>query len=372
MDSISLGLTGESTGGLTLGLTIGLTLAAGTAWAESETTVDPPASVVQPLVIETFTPPKKAKTPAPVYPRNAQIKGHEGWVSMSMMVDAEGKPYDVTVINSSGDAAFEKAARLAASRWTFEPAELSSTKIDAAVRRGITFQLSGATGASRSYIRRFRKLTKAIESDDPDKAKQLLAALGKYSRTLYEQAYRQLGLYQYESKWGSPEGQYEALIGAAFIDHGRGFLPDALLTKLLVAKLNLELQTSYFASARSTATSLMERTLDNPMRQEIEKVSREIDQIEKADSMIVVSGRIDSTNYFSHSLLRPTFSFRNLEGDIAELRLHCDKGYVGFIFKPELSYTVEPGYRDCGLTAIGTPGSTFELVELATGNEQKN
>ncbi len=153
---------------------------------------------------------------------------------------------------------------------------------------------------------------------------------------------------------------------ATYLDGDQGFLPDVELTNLLAIRMNLELEMSRFSSARTTATSLLKREIDDDLRSEIEKVTREIDEFETSKGTIVVSGSIDDANYFNYSLLRPTFGFRKVVGDIAELRLHCDKGYVGFIYKPDISYTVEPGYRDCSLTAIGTPGSTFELVELPT------
>jgi len=318
--------------------------------------------------IETFTPPTLAKPKAPTYPTSAQYRGYEGWVSVSMMVDAEGKAYDLTVMDSSGSDEFEKAALKVIPKWRFNPAELGSTKIDAAVRRSFTFELSGpgGPGASKAYGRKYKRLVDAIESGDQEKAEELLAKLEASSLNLYEQAYSQVGRYQYEREWGSLEGQYAALRQATFLDKDRGFLPDDVLTNFLAARLNLELQMSLFSSGRKTADNLLKRELEDSSRAEIENVQRQIDEFESSEGLIVVAGSIDDSNYFGHLLLRPTFSFRNVTGDIAELRLHCDKGYVGFVYKPEISYTVEPGYRDCGLTAIGTPGSTFELIELPT------
>lgn len=105
------------------------------------------------------------------------------------------------------------------------------------------------------------------------------------------------------------------------------------------------------------------------MRAGLERAQREIENLEDADGTIVISGNIDRANYFSHALLRSAFAFRKVEGDIAELRLHCDKGYVGFMYDADISYKVEPNYRDCSLTAIGTPGTTFELLELSPSEQ---
>jgi len=319
--------------------------------------------------VETFTPPELERTKKPLFPRSSQIKGHEGWVNLSMMIDTNGEPYDVTVTSSSGEPAFEKSAVAAASKWQYQPAELGSAKIDAAVRTVVTFELSGPTGASSAYTKSYRKLNSAIEADDQTSAEKLLTTLADISHTLYEQAYWRLGQYQYERKWGSSQGQYAALNRATFLNGDRGYLPDESLTSLLAARFNLELEASLYAKARATATSLLARKLDDGLRAGLERVQREIDNLEVAEGTIVVSGNIDNSNYFGHDLLRGAFAFRNVEGDIAELRLHCDKGYVGFVYDAGISYNVEPGYRDCSLTAIGTPGTTFQLVELSPGEE---
>ena len=68
--------------------------------------------------------------------------------------------------------------------------------------------------------------------------------------------------------------------------------------------------------------------------------------------------------FVHHSLLRSRFSFTEVEGDIAELRLRCEKGYVGFIYKEEITFEVDEEAGECGLQVIGDPGTTFKLLEL--------
>lgn len=325
---------------------------------------DPDSS---PALIETFSfsPPKRIKVAPPTYPRNYRSSGREGWVTVSMMVDTQGEPYDLRVIGSSGDALFEKAALRTMPKWRFHPAVLDSNNVDAAVCHSITFALTGEVGASRSYVKRYKKLSKAIQSGDRARSKELLKVLESYARSLYEQAYFHLGSYLYESKWGTDGRAYRALHRATFLDNSQGFLPEETLLSLLVSRLNHELNSSRFALAKVTAKDLLDRELDEDLRKQITATLFEIEQLVSAKGVIVHAGRIDDGNNSTHRLLRPQFKFRNVAGDIAELRLHCDKGYVGFTYDETLSYSVNPSYRECILTTIGTPGTTFDLVELA-------
>lgn len=78
--------------------------------------VDTPGREGAKQPIQTFTPPEVDNTRPPNFPRSSQIKGHESWVTLSMMIDTDGKPYDVTVIASSGEPEFEKSAVKAANK----------------------------------------------------------------------------------------------------------------------------------------------------------------------------------------------------------------------------------------------------------------
>ena len=137
---------------------------------------------------------------------------------VSMMVDSEGKTYDVTAVDSSGNSAFEKSAIAVAEKWTFEPAEFGGRKILASHRHRIAFELTAtADGAARHFVRRYRAVNEAIVKNDKDKAEKGLQRLDSLSRSLYEQAYWQLARFQYERKWGTDADSYRALNRAAYL-----------------------------------------------------------------------------------------------------------------------------------------------------------
>jgi protein TonB len=57
----------------------------------------------------------------PVYPREAQVKGIEGFVTLRFDISELGRPINVSVIKSSPRGIFEKQARRALKKWKYNP-----------------------------------------------------------------------------------------------------------------------------------------------------------------------------------------------------------------------------------------------------------
>lgn len=59
----------------------------------------------------------------PMYPIDARERGIEGQVTLRFVVDARGLVSDIEVLDSQPRGVFEKAARIAVSRWQYENPE---------------------------------------------------------------------------------------------------------------------------------------------------------------------------------------------------------------------------------------------------------
>lgn len=337
---------------------------AGAAGEEAAADADTPvASTTTKVAVETFTPPVAKSIDNPRYPVASQRQGQEGWVQLTFMVSPTGEPYDVAVVESSGGERFEAAAIDAVERWTFEPARLGDMPIDAGMNYMIQFALTDNAAATTGFVRTFRRLMQDIQEGDRDGADGNLADLQKRERNLYEEANLNLATYNYYQRWGTPEQQYPPLRRATAMKNGEGFLPDDVLNSLLRNRFAMELQLDRFADARSIGAILLERERDPDVRARVEAALAQIDALAASDQPISVTGRIDDSTHYFHRLLKKRFHFRDIEGDIAELRLHCDRDYVGFPFNADLAYTLKDDLGQCGLRVIGTPGTTFTLVE---------
>jgi TonB family protein len=128
----------------------------------------------------------------------ALLDGAEGWVELGFMVDPRGKPFEVTVIRSTGNKVFEATATKAIEQSTFEPGSLDGKPIESGSEMKYLFvnrNMRDSPGANSTFIREYKGLMTAINSTDRAAAD---AALGKLKvGNLYEDAYFGIATYSY-------------------------------------------------------------------------------------------------------------------------------------------------------------------------------
>ena len=337
---------------------VGFLLAVNAVQAESPEVSDK-------IAVETFTPPSRVIAAPPKYPRTRQIRNQEGWVKLNFMIDPEGKPYDITVSESSKDTGFEDSAVKSVEQWEYQPAVLNGESIDAGTSVFITFELSGGEpGATARFVTRYKRLLKFIDQDNKEQATLIFDKLENMSRNLYEEAYFNLAHFNYSKAWGGdPAILYGAISRAAAMDKDRGFLPDELLTSVLANKFSLEIKLNKLANALKTASILQQRDLPAARQAQIQSVVEQIKLIKETGQFFSAKDTVRQDNRGFHNLVHNRFHLADVEGDIAELRLHCDRGYVGFIFDAERVYSVSDDWDNCSLILIGTPGTRYTLMQ---------
>lgn len=80
--------------------------------------------------------------PAPRYPRPSLIAGHEGTVTLRVLVDETGQPQEVAIERSSGHRALDQAARAQVlQHWRFHPAQRQGRAVAAYALVPIVFSL---------------------------------------------------------------------------------------------------------------------------------------------------------------------------------------------------------------------------------------
>ena len=84
----------------------------------------------------------------PVYPPVSRRNGEEGTVRLKVLVDANGRPADVQVANTSGFARLDQAAIQAVKRWKFVAATNGSQAIQTWTQVAVTFKLTAAEKAA--------------------------------------------------------------------------------------------------------------------------------------------------------------------------------------------------------------------------------
>ena len=78
----------------------------------------------------------------PEYPRDAVQKGVEGWVELSFIVTASGKPINIRATGASPAGVFDKAAVAALQRARYRPLSTTDESVTRQANLRVSFRLS--------------------------------------------------------------------------------------------------------------------------------------------------------------------------------------------------------------------------------------
>lgn len=81
-----------------------------------------------------------ASNPTPRYPNEALRAGVGGTVMVRAVVDANGVPTDVAVVERSGHRELDRAAQAAVRKWRFEPAMRNGKAVSSTVQVPVDFK----------------------------------------------------------------------------------------------------------------------------------------------------------------------------------------------------------------------------------------
>jgi TonB family protein len=326
----------------------------------AETADTAPAADV-PVEIEVFKGPTADKFGRLSYPEVEYAEGREGWVQLHMMIDPTGKPYEVSVIDSSGIDLFERAAVQSIKNSTFHPAMLGNQPVDAGLIYKFVFTLrEPSKGASKQFAKAYKQLLQAIDAGDRTTADAKLAKL--QINNLYENAYSNVARFQYYRKWGTEAQQLAALRRAVAGEPLPRYLPDEVFTEIVRSLLTLQLRTKDFASALKTWETL-QKSAPKESLAKLEPIIARVEALRTADSPYSIEGEIDKETSWFYTLFKNRFQIDVASGRLAEIKLRCDKQYVFFRYEPGVQYRISDKYGSCGLELVGDHGTKFSLVQ---------
>lgn len=318
------------------------------------------AQTPEPVAVEVFKSPRSKRVEPPKYPREERSQGRDGWVALNFMVDPQGKPYEITVIESTGNKRLERAAVAAAEDWEFEPATLDGTAIDAGLTMKVHFVLTGESSASPDFVKAYRFFSSAIAAQDRARTDAAMAKLKV--QNLYEDAFYGLAQYQYARLWGTVDQQTLALKRAIADDDNANYLPPDIFRGTLDMLLRLQIPQKDFAGALRTWHKL-EKLATPEIKAHWQEPIRQIMALRSDTSPYSIAGEFSDSPSWTYWLFRHRFHIGITSGRIAEVKLRCDKKYVFFKFDPEVQYTVPKQYGWCGMELVGDPGTKFTLTQ---------
>lgn len=104
--------------------------------------VIPEPSIPEPPAPVHLTAPTFRHRPAPTYPAQAQRDEIEGTVRLKLLIGADGRVAEVSLLRSSGHRLLDQAALSAARAWVLEPAHQNGTPTPAWAEVEVPFRLT--------------------------------------------------------------------------------------------------------------------------------------------------------------------------------------------------------------------------------------
>jgi TonB family protein len=326
-----------------------------------QTPDEPPPAVAskEGVSVETFRDPLLKNAPEPAYPLRELYRGGEGWVILSMMVDPQGKPFEVGVERSSGNRLFEKLAVKSMERATFEPGSFDGKPVESVYEMRYKFVNAVFTpGAYPEFISAYKSLQRAFDANDRAAADAEMQKLKV--TTLYEDAHYGLAQYVYATRWGNAQQQESALWRALALD---GYLSPPERRFALLANFQFQLKRKDFFQALRMWDLLKKAGVDKDTAAKIEPTIEQVERIRNGPAPYGMSGTIGENGSWSVHLFKSIFRAEVASGVISQVKLKCNRAFVSFSFDPQLQYEVQSKYGACELVLEGTPGTQFQLTQ---------
>ena len=311
--------------------------------------------------LEVFVGPGRDVMKNPRYPRSQLLRGYEGWVHLNFMIDPKGKAYEIAVTDSTGDPDFEESAMDAVRRSTFQPARIDGVPVDAGYGFKISFAVQNQTGARQKFRRLFRRFSEAAESGNRAEADRYLEEMDV--QNLYEDAYYNLARFNYFRRWGNEKQQLGALRRAIAHEDHANYLPKRAFRSALKSMFLLQVLVQDYAAALYTWEKVKHMNLGDEDARTMHETVAQILALRDDERSYSVDSEFGDNTSWHYRLLKNRFHVNLRSGEIAEIKLRCDKKYVFFRYKPDMQYEISDKYGTCGIELVGNPGTAFTLVQ---------
>ena len=343
--------------------------------AAIETDVASPEKALETVVdsIQQTIPAKQTSRAAPKYPGTQLRRGREAWVHVTYCIDESGDIQNVSVLDSIGNDAFDRAAIKTVQQWKFDPAMQDGQP--AWQSRNEVFVLfaieGGELGASADFIRRHRKIGELIEN-------QKLQEADKLFWDVYENF--SLSLYELGKLWAL-RVRYEALIGdlyrvdmalhRATASHGT-YIDKKSYIQLLSLHAQVQLGLGKYYEALHSFNDLVDVTSEDAeevlaLKPTFEKVRALIDDDKPWSIKAEVRQRGDCAfcnDSWEFTPLRNDFTFDNVEGTLKSIDMRCDHKRFETAVSELVEWHIPEKWGQCHIQVYGEPGTKFDVVML--------
>ena len=311
----------------------------------------------------------------PSYPRQAQRSGNEGWVVLSFVIDETGQTANPIVVDSAGSSSFEAAAKRALLKSSFKPATLNGEPVESCDNQyKYTFAMGGKAGASRAFIKQYKRAIELLETGDFEAVKAIIDQAPKeknYSH--YEDNWLQLLRSKYFAALGDTAGEYDAL-EQGFAQNGPDLTTLSVYRAALFRLTDLSLAANDYSKALVYANRLQQNLLDDPvdsesnepvdlayiqMSQAVNSVISKLNEVNHWSTELTVGER----GFFSTPIARSQFTLQGDMQPIREVQLRCDAKRLEMPIDTDITVDIPEHWGQCMLYVHGQEGASLKVVQ---------
>lgn len=327
----------------------------------------------------------------PVYPVDVRsdsggnLSRDSGVVELIYMVDENGFPTEVLVVNSS-HSKFNQAAKNAISEYRYKPARLNLKAVRSVVSTTVRFKFSAVDLRDSRGVKsiniaedRYRNMPNGfstfyqrvnieLEKTNPN-ARRVAHTISKMEgikhHTFFSLAYLSIARLNYARKLGTEHEQVKAISELirfdSFIADQYKILTGETKTTYLAALLKLQIEAGMFAEALNNYADFKQQ---NPQIEKMFKPTMvKLEYLRDSQSLVERAIKIGEQGFVQLPLLKRVFLIDQIDGKIDSLKLRCDTRFLKILYKPDSQYDVPDKWGNCNLQIAGAVGTKAILIQ---------
>ena len=291
----------------------------------------------------------------------------EGWAYLSFIVNLQGKPSNIEVINSSSDNSIEQADKYL-ENLSYSTAKVNNSAVFEAktifFRENKQVKRSGKGAISKGFINRYNEAYKVTTSKNKELAKEKLNSLTEtYTKNFEEQALSHWlhSIYFFlNAEWGM---YYESLKKGYFLGEN---LPRDIEVKNTKNLLDWYIFKKSYPEALKTLTRLnnIKEIKLNPESYNIkyDEIISGQESNKIIDTEFIFYGRRSS---WLQELSHPVISFESSNLDLSAVELRCRNAVYKFAKSSIEIFQIPDNYINCSILVKAPTGTSFKFTERA-------
>ena len=336
---------------------------------------------------------------SPVYPIEQAKRGRDGWVMVNFVVEPDGSTSNIVIEDSSGTKSFERSTIKAIKKWQYQPATENGQAVQQCKTRvRMDFSMRRKDGVTKKFRRLYNHFYQALEENNQPEVEELYQRIKKYK--LYagaEEQFRQSVIADYFLAKDDKLAALSALEKSEYFIGYSGLFKrlrkekqgeqvskkyrkpyqvanEQQAKKLLYPLLHRQLVLALDLQLVSKALNISDKlTLIAPQEKQAlyQQQYDSLAQLIESEQHIVTPAVVGERDFWSYKLVRNTFSFTDIDGELDKMDIRCRNKRHVYTINDKSSWQLPDSWQGCSILVYGEQGATFNLVEQSYAKQAK-